>query len=164
MPDSYIHVSIKRSVLLWSITAVFLLSGLFYYRYSYGTIPVAKPEETVRVKSNGVPIDIPDEFQKTLESMGITGLALVDKGTVLQAFTPDGVPINLCGPKSGGAMINQTECDLGASPKALVGLISTAVNCGVCITESGGLRDCNKATNRWRCFYNPGFLCSQPCQ
>jgi hypothetical protein len=162
MQDSYIHFSIKRSVAMWSLIAALAVPGIFYYQYSYGNIPSPPAEDIVKVKSNGIPINVPEEFRETLASMGVTGLALVDQGKVLQAITPEGVPINLCGSGS-NPDVGVAECSLDTTPNALVNLISTASNCGTCLV-SGIAMDCNKNTNTWRCLYNPGNPCGLPCQ
>lgn len=162
MSKSTINISIKRNVAVWSLLTVLVVLGSLYYYYSYVRIPVPSSDELVKIKSDSLPMVIPAELQATLASMGITGIAMVDKDNTLRLMSPDGTPRNLCGSQSKTDINGESECDVATSPKSLLSLMSASGDCGLCDTGAG-LADCRKATNLWTCA-SPRFSCASTCQ
>jgi hypothetical protein len=154
---------IKRNVAVASVVAVLVLVALCYY-YFYVKVHPPSPDNVVKVTVE--PVKLPEEFQNTLQSLGVKGLILVGEGEapIIRAIASDGTPIELCssGPETDKS--DQPSCRLATTPKALVNHVSGAGNPGICLA-GGYMRCCHKNNHKWPCHDRGGhYSCQGPCQ
>lgn len=120
--------------------------------------PVPDPSNVVDVIVDEKPLTVPDEFRRNLQGMGIASIVLVDNRARLRAYTIDGAPINLCGPRSKGG-VGEQRCKLEITSQELVFSLSGAGSvdiraCGFCQPSLRPSQTCHligNNVNRWPC-------------
>jgi hypothetical protein len=160
MTEPHITISIKRNVAVVSVVAVLVLAALYYY-YFYVKVHAPSPDDVVKVIV--APVRLLEEFQNTFQSLGVTGLILVDKDGNLRAITSNGTPIDLCGAGSEIDKSGQPSCKLATTSKALVSYLSGEGTCGRCLA-GGYLRSCHKNNHKWYCHGGGHHYCASTCQ
>jgi hypothetical protein len=118
---------------------------------------VPDPSDVVDVIVDEKPLTVPDEFRRNLQGMGIASIVLVDSQARLRAYTIDGAPINLCGPRSKGG-VGEQRCKLEITSQELVFSLSGADDgCAYCntgaLTQRCHLTGNN--ANKWPCRKHP---------
>ena len=80
--------------------------------------PVPDPSDVVDVIVDEKSLRVPDEFRRNLQDVGIASIVLVDNKGRLRAYTIDGAPINLCGPRPKGDVGDRMRPPLKSSYSA----------------------------------------------
>jgi hypothetical protein len=117
-------------------------------------------EDIVEIIVEDKPLEIPQDFQKMLQQMGITSMVLGDKQGKARLLAIDGRFINPCVGRS-AAMHNKstkaiTPCRFQAGLGEALNftssraLMSASSSCDSCLGR-GISRTCNVKTNKWSC-------------
>jgi hypothetical protein len=122
---------------------------------------VPDPSDVVDVIVDEKPLRVPDEFRRNLQDVGIASIVLVDNEGRLRAYTIDGAPINLCGPRPKGGVGDQM-CKHETTSQELVlgltgGLIVAFDDCGFCNRGDNTRVRCHMSgqyKDQWKCI-NP---------
>lgn len=141
------------------LVIVLVLAGLLLWGSKPSPDDESPPsdDDVVEVTVDDRPVPIPEDFKKSLQELGITGLALIklddtgeDNTGKLRAITIDGTYRDLCGPRLKESTGART-CKLDTTVKALVRAVGGSDEGGECYptATSGTLTSCHKTgTNK----------------
>jgi hypothetical protein len=157
----------KRNVAIGSSLVVLLLAALGYYYFFIKPYPTS-PEDLVNVIQEKV--NVPEGFDKVFTELGVKGLILVSErkqgeGPTIRAITPNGDPIDLCGPGAGTG--KPRSCKLAPKEKFLsivsYKATSTVGPCGYCPDAFGNQQECHTSTNKYFCHNKLHTKCAGAC-
>jgi hypothetical protein len=106
--------------------------------------PVETPAKDITVIVDDQPLAVPEDFQKTLQDLGVQGLILVDGQNRVRVVGPDGTPKDLCGPAPADGAAGPRDCKLITSAGDLLTTAgkapaAAASNCGHCQNSARAL-------------------------
>ena len=125
----------------------------------------------VEIIVDNKPLAIPQDFIKTLKSLGITSMTLGDKQGRVRLLKADGSYVNPCastdkasgsqGTYGGTAQPCRLQAELGETHLMIGNEEGAAAGCGTC--QAGGYaRVCDKATKKYTCSTKANF-CGTNC-
>jgi hypothetical protein len=147
----------RNRIILFAVLGIVLVLPVLYLLLVKQAPPLLSEDDVENVDNvveiivGDQPVPIPEDFKKTLQELGITGLALIDNTGKLRATAIDGTDRDLCGPRQKEGKAART-CELDTSVRALVYAVGrsiealNAVGLGRCPPFPGTnkRKDCHK--------------------